>query len=306
MDDNEHQPAYAAHVVVHQVLAAAGVASLVIKGPATARLLYPGEGRWSNDADVLVAPDDVAAAGAALRKAGFRPVEEGFRQQEIATHALTWRPPPGLPPSEVDLHHQVTGMSSPPQRQWQTLWGRRVEARLQGHRVWLCDPTATALLVVLHDVRNGHHGGKSSQDFERALARLSPGEWEAVFSLAEELGALPALTTGLRSDPRGTAVVERLAPHVATDLEWEVRAAAGDSAAVRLVEWRQQPWAARVRLLGGELLPSPAFMRASWPAARRGRLGLLLAHVQRWTGLARRLPRTYRDLRRARSRHRSD
>src|SRR6266513_174398 len=53
-------------------LAGGGVRALLLKGPATVVWLYDNEhGRSYVDTDVLVSPDDLASAGAVLRRLGF-------------------------------------------------------------------------------------------------------------------------------------------------------------------------------------------------------------------------------------------
>lgn len=89
-------------------LAAAGVRTLVLKGPLQARRLHGDVGfRSSNDVDLLVRPEEFAAAAQALAPLGYA-VEESVPVRSHGLpdlHAVLRSPAAGLP--RIDLHWRV-------------------------------------------------------------------------------------------------------------------------------------------------------------------------------------------------------
>ena len=72
-------------------LARAGVRATVVKGMHTAHTLFPDPGtRPMSDVDLVVAPDEIAAAEGALAAAGFVRRGEGYQRRPY--HA-DWTPP---------------------------------------------------------------------------------------------------------------------------------------------------------------------------------------------------------------------
>jgi hypothetical protein len=89
--------------VVVDALEAAGIPSVLLKGPALARTLYPDPAlRQSVDIDVLVQPGDVIAAEAALEGLGYvSPMKEFHVSQHTYHHQVFEPPGNGMP---VELH----------------------------------------------------------------------------------------------------------------------------------------------------------------------------------------------------------
>jgi hypothetical protein len=153
------------------VLADAGVPALAVKGLALA-VLSAGrvDARGAGDVDLLIAPEDLAAAHRALTAAGWS-LEEGgrvepgtwaFRHVNRWGNALTYRGN-GAP---VDLHWrlEVTPGAYPSARE---LWSRRVEVSLGTGTV----PTLGAADALRHSA--GHREGWYLQRTLVDLRRLA-------------------------------------------------------------------------------------------------------------------------------------
>src|SRR3954463_13466769 len=91
-----------------KALRAEGVRPLLLKGPAVARWLYAENPRRRPyvDVDLLVAPDERAAAERALAALGYDRPARTWRAEE-PPHAMEWaRPSDG---AVVDLHRTLHG-----------------------------------------------------------------------------------------------------------------------------------------------------------------------------------------------------
>ncbi len=278
-------------VEVVSALTARDVRSLVLKGPAFARWLYDNPSdRTFGDLDLLVAPDDVGTARSALAGLGFEPLPAGTHAHE-RTHDERWLRG-GARPVAVELHHTLPLVGCPPA----TLWARFSEgaSTLEVSRgsVETPGPAASALLVAMHAAWHHHGAAKPREDLARALLRVDLPTWRAAASLARELDAEAAFVAGLGRVGGGHELIDELGlgdvpiprhlrllggtrPHTAAGIE-----ALLSTPGVR----------ARVQLVAVKLVPSPGFMRAAYPLARRSRRGLAASYLWRPLDLLLHLP----------------
>lgn len=257
------------------------VRSVLLKGPALAAWLYDdGSVRHYADCDLLVAPDQVGAAEAALRRLEFHELPLEAAPGLGLPHARHWlRHSDG---AKVDLHRTVAGVEAAPAKAWTVLAARTVPMAVARARVAALDIPARALVVALHAAQHGTVQLKPLEDLRRALERAPIEVWRQAATIADELDARPAFARGLRLDPRGDALAGELhlgSPRLA---DWAARP--GSSARLAL-GFERLAHAVGVRrkvvLMARELLPSPSHMRWWSPLARRGRRGLLAAYVMR-------------------------
>ncbi len=98
--------------------AAAGIETLVLKGPVLAAWLYPGEIRPYGDADLMVAPRDWEAAVAILERLGFAdhlgPLAHPRMESFASTAFLRGE-------DNLDLHCVLHGLDGAPERVWAAL-----------------------------------------------------------------------------------------------------------------------------------------------------------------------------------------
>lgn len=296
-DPAERARQFAYRVKTAEVVSAlqdSNVRPVVLKGLASAQLLYPDDDRQqSTDIDLMVSPHERERARDVLRRIGY---EQTFvpRDDPIgrAIHAETWRRPSDS--SWVDLHLTLPETQCPPEVSWRVLAGHLVPFELQRVSALALDPPASALLAALHAAHHGPTGPVTEQDLRRALELLKPAEWQEAADLARRLGALEAFGEGLGTLEEGR------------QLAWELGAVTRLSVRRRLL-WASAPWGAvvlddlarssprRWPAVSARLLaPSPRALRDSSSLARRGGVGLALAYAFRPIALARKLPSAVR------------
>jgi hypothetical protein len=269
-----------------------GVEPIVLRGPTIAGLLYADAPRSYDDVDLLVSEHDLAAVERTLRAVGFE-----LTSRDV--HAAPWiRPSDGM---NLDVHTTLVGVGAPPSDVWRELARYRRPLRLARGAVDGLAPPAVALGVALHAAQHGIDGKKALEDLARAIERLSNVDWSEAAALAERLEASPAFATGLRLLPVGDRLAEELGLPQAGSRELALRAGSAPPTALGFWRLAETPGAgAKARLLAHELAPSAAFMRAMYPLARRGPIGLAFAYVWRPLMLAAQVGPGFRAWRRAR------
>lgn len=281
---------------ITQELARSGIDSILLKGPAITRWLYPdGKPRPYGDADVMVSPANWQKARRMLAQLGFEKdlgplAHPGM--DSIASEAWV------RDGQNVDLHCTLWGLGVVPDKAWEALSRNNRWIELQGARVRILAPEAQALLLATHAASHGD--GWAVTDLERGMGMLPLDLWRRAGTLAVELGALPAFAAGMGLVPSGRQLMRQLGlpdtPLPEASLRaWRVPMSMG------LEQLAQTPGiSAKATMLWRELLPTPAFMRWWTPLARRGNPGLALAYLWRVVWACRHAYPAYRAWRRAR------
>jgi len=278
---------------------AAGIESLVLKGPVLAEWLYPGEVRPYGDADLMVAPGNWPAAVEILSELGFsdhlgpmaHPRMESFASTAFLRDA-----------DNLDLHCTLHGLDGDPERIWSAFSATAERQTIGGAELRVPSRPALLLHVGLHAAH--HARGKTLEDLRRAIARAGEQLWQQALGLAEDLDGVPTFATGLRLLPEGAELARRLG------IGEQVRSQRHDVSFERVptaegLDALLQPGAStgeRVRTVFDEFFPRPEFMRWWSPLARRGRAGLIASYPWRWLWLLFNVPRGLLAVRRARRR----
>jgi hypothetical protein len=286
-------------------LAAAGVPSVVLKGPGIAGWLYAGDGsRLYGDTDLLVRAADWERAMEVLAGIGFADALGALAHPRMESGSgYPWtRPSDG---AEVDLHRSLFGIGAGPDQVWEAFSEGAERKPIGGAEVALPPHPARLLHIALHAVQHAGEVPKAMIDLERAIERALREEWVEARQLAERLDAAPTFAAGLSLTPSG----RELAATIDAVAAGPARAAALRLERVPLAEGFEEladaPGArAKLALLARELFPNPAFMRWWSPLACRGRGGLVAAYAWRPLWLAWRAVPGYRAWRRARRRDR--
>jgi hypothetical protein len=267
---------------VISALHAAGIPSILLKGPSIARWLYPTGGRSYGDTDLLVRGGDFATAEAILRRLRFVYIMDGWAGAEHMPHevARCYVRPGG----NVDLHRSLPHVPVAPGVVWETLSAQTVTLVLGGVETTVLDTTALALHVVLHAAQHAlsKHTG---EDLRRAVSALPADEWVGVAALAVRLGVEDLLAMGLRMDPGGEAVAQALGlpdPAAEDSPAWMAYAPRGAGGLDMLAA--APTLAAKLRRVRWTLLPSPSKVRYASQGTRRA---LPAAYCSWWAGLAR-------------------
>lgn len=261
---------------IFTALHAAGIDAVLLKGPVLARWLYAdGAPRGYGDVDVLVAPGQRAAADAVLSGLGYRHGSRGV--------------------DEVDLHETIPGIGAHPRDAWPRLWAGAEPFTLGGVQARALGRPALALHVALHLAWHGPEP-KPLSDLERALRVAPESVWRDAALLAEDLGATDGLVTGLGLLPEGRALRERLGLPLLQTARARLGFEAAAPGSLRLADLEQGAGPrAKARVVRRALLPPAADMRVRYPLARRGRRGLLAAHLGRLVRRTAELPATLRS-----------
>jgi hypothetical protein len=257
-----------------------GVQSILLKGPSIARWLYAdGSPRSYIDSDLLVPPERQSLAEAVLAELGFESVlaDEDTPGWQLAAHL--WMRPDG---TQVDLHRTLVGIDAAPATVWKVLSTESRPMCVGGLTVEVLSRSAIAFHIALHAAQHGRADTARLEDLDRALSALGSEEWRDAAALSERLDAVPAFSTGLRLIPAGAELAARLDLPVAASTEASLRARNAPRGALGLEELaRVRGLRAKLGLIARNMVPSPRFMRAWSPLARRGRIGLAAAYVWR-------------------------
>ncbi len=189
----------------------AGLEPILIKGPATAALLYPGETRPYADADLLVDPALRPAAQRVLTELGYDAELEDDDVPEYHRdmwHAQPWRR--STDGARVDLHAHLMECTQDPTEGWAVLSEHTAALTLCGTPVTTLDAPGQALVTALHLAHHGATGDKPSQDLDRAVRTFDEGAWRTAHQLSVRLGAAGSFALGLRLTPQGTRLAETL------------------------------------------------------------------------------------------------
>lgn len=285
-----------------RALEADAIPVLLLKGPVIVRWLYgsAGEKRGYRDVDLLVPRPQAELAVEVLRRHGFEYMFRSSLEQGASEHARVLVSSPERSPADsvlgarsvaVDLHHTLHGVRVSPEEVWEVIHAGAEAMTILDTEVPIPGEAARALHVALHAGAQGAYTGHPVEDLRRALDLVGDEVWREAARLAERLDAVPLFATGLSMEPRGRAVVERLAIPSTGDVDSRLRAGAAPALSFGLTRLRATKGIrAKASLIFRELVPTPAFMRIWSPLARRGDLGLVLAYAYRPLWLAVKLP----------------
>jgi hypothetical protein len=279
--------------VVLRALALAGVEAILLKGPSTVRWLYRDDPRGYQDCDLLVAPQAVDAAERVLSDLGYRPtIERGKMPIWWREHSVEWvHPELAL----VDLHHSLKGVGVDEHRLWEVLRDETETMVVAGHPATVLSLPARALQLALNRAGDGYDNG----DVARAVDRADRGVWERATTLAREIDATAALATGLRLVAPGDVLADSLELPRPRSVGTAIRVGHVRREALTVDRLANAGVLRRATIVGRKLVPPPTFMRHWSPRARRGRMGLLIAYLERLVWVARGAPTAIRVWRRA-------
>jgi hypothetical protein len=284
---------------ISRAMRGAGVRAIVLKGPATRHWLYePMAPRLSLDVDLLLSWGQLEQAERALDLIGYRFLGIDAVGPD-RPHCRIWEHPSGM---MLELHRRIAGIGLDCEAAWERLSRETETLEVAGTPVEVLSAPARALHLALHAAQHGEAFDKTLLDLKTALERLPDNTWMSAARLAEELDAEAAFVAGLRLDPAGETLVERMElkprPTMPTEVILRARSAPVMSEGIewmsRLTPWKKALFALR------HVVPPAGYMRVWSPRARRSRFGLALAYLWRPVWLATHLAPALRTWRRAR------
>jgi hypothetical protein len=265
-----------------------GIDTLVLKGPALAEWLYPGEVRPYGDSDIMVAPGDWDQAVTVLNRLGFSDYLGPMAHPRMESFSGTCfaRDDKG-----VDLHCALDGLEGDREAIWVSLLAGSESQLIGGAELLVPGRPALLMHVGLHAAH--HVKGKPIEDLRRAITHADERLWRQALELARDFDGLPAFASGLRLLPEGVELTRRLGLEDVRSPLHELRKEAVpmaegiDALLSPGIGVRQ-----RLAMLVKELFPRPEFMRWWSPdLANRGRFGLTAAYLVRIIWLVAHLPR---------------
>jgi hypothetical protein len=285
-------------VEVTEAFVGRDVDTILLKGPTLTHWLGLRAARRYVDCDLLVEPAAYARAEEVLERLGFvRYLGEADLGELAKPPAWTWI----RDPLYVDLHRTLAGVEAGPEALWQALTPHRERLRLARRDLAVLDRPATAFVLALHA---SHHGAAVEAplgDLELGLEGFEREVWEEAARLASAVDATAAFAAGLRLVPAGAALADELDLRGRGSVGLALSTASAPPQAFALEQLAVQPGTrAKARFVAGRLVPSPAWMRANYPFARRGRAGLAVAHGWRLLSAPVRFVPSVRAWRRAR------
>jgi putative nucleotidyltransferase-like protein len=259
----------------------AGIRSILLKGASFDRWLYDErEPRMYGDVDLLVAGRAFEYAGTILERLGYRERAEELAPTHV-DHAKLWlRTRDGM---HVDLHRTLVGIEAEPEKVWAVLTEQTERMEIGGGELEVLAEPARALQVALHaTVHAVDDEPKPLLDLSRALERASPGTWEAAAALARRLDAEGAFAAGLEMVSDGRELAARLELTSERSIETAMFAESVPYSSWTVNRLANTPGVLpKLRIALRRVFPEPDFMRAWYPIARRGRLGLALSYPRR-------------------------
>jgi hypothetical protein len=268
---------------VFDAFAARGVESLLLKGPALARMLYgPGEHRGYSDVDLLVAPGDLPRARQALLGIGYSKSDFGLDDVAGILHAETWSHTDGARVgARVDLHWRLPGCEAPAGDAWRALSARRTWIDFKGRNTAVLAREGLALHLATHAAQHGTGDLKAMADLARGIERWDIELWRSAARVAEDVEGTQAFAAGLRLLPGGAELALELGLPDTDDLTWAIRHLDTRPRGTFHLRALAQAQGASERLdvLRRSLLPSRKWVVSHHPWAAASRPRLLAAYV---------------------------
>ena len=211
-----------------EAFAGENIEALLLKGAALARLLYdaPEQRRYA-DVDVLVAPDQLPAARAALIELGYQNASAQVAVDDIGgvLHGESWLaiPAGARYPVVVDLHLELAGAKAPAADVWKALKARSTLIEVAGRPLPGLDRAGSAMHLATHAAQHGDVYAKGRRELVRGLDRWPMDVWHEAARLAAEIDATEAFAAGLRLVPPGAKRAETLGLPSTSRLDWELR-----------------------------------------------------------------------------------
>lgn len=286
-------------IELHDALAAAGIPSILLKGPAIATWLYADdELRAYGDSDFLVRYRDWDRAAEVLASLGFAPQWGPMAHPNLGYYdSFAFK---RGPLDTVDLHATLSGLRADFDSVWRVLGAAPDTQRVLYADLPVLALPARTMHLALHAAQHYGHEGYPMLDLERGLRSLPTELWRQAMDVAASLDGLNAFGSGLRLLPAGRGMAQRIGVPVDISIQTRLREGSVPLAQGLYTVARTPGVQAKLVLLRHELFPRPSFMRWWSPLARRGRRGLVASYAWRPVWLLARLPAAVRELMRAR------
>ena len=267
-------------VRAHDVLAAADIPHLFIKGPTTADWLYEPP-RSFCDVDVLIPRTQLTNAVRALDEQGVAtPDLQDFGEGGLHAHTLI-----ASDGSQLDVHVSLPMVPidrRDPDRTWRVVSPHASHFEAPGSQgLPALDEAGRCLTLALHHA--SRRLAQSTEDLRRAVAMAAPMSWQVAKNLARDLGVAEVVEVALadidgREIPDTVTLSGRLAAR-------SLRLGSGGPRS-RILMLRTAPRREVPRLLFREAFPSRGYLALTgWPTDTPR--NVLHSHAARWLRILR-------------------
>lgn len=176
-----------------------GIDALPVKGPTLAALAYRDLSlRLYEDLDVLVHRRDVSAASQALAELGFTPTKTFADSRDSLIpethHAAFLNASTGVP---LELHWSLSHKTIAKEWLEDLWWTQRRDVDLGGTTIRTLASELLVLYLCMHGAKHSWARIGWLCDLHRTLRRFDNIEWDVVWEVARDSGALRMVTTGL-------------------------------------------------------------------------------------------------------------
>jgi Uncharacterised nucleotidyltransferase len=269
---------------VAAAFAADEIETIVLKGPALATWLYPGEVRSYSDSDLMVAPDQRAHAVRVLDRLGFAEYRSWMPDPLSLDQGGTAFTRNGF---IVDLHCVLPGLDGDPSAIWASLLSKTERQFIGGAQLRVFDRHNLLLHVALHAAHHATHAeSKPRHDLYRAIHCATEQEWRCAWERAQIYNGVTAFVAGLQLLPEGRLLAQQLGVSSARSFRYALRCE--DNVIAEEMSALLSSDASVMKKLTtvlSEIFPHPEYMRWRSKLARRGVIGLATAYAWRpiWT-----------------------
>jgi Uncharacterised nucleotidyltransferase len=239
-----------------------GVPAIVLKGPATARVLYENDDRFYGDADILIEQEHRQLAASVLRDLGFTETLPATRLKRWVARQTEGKDRGFYRESDgvgIELHRsfhlvpQATNLHG-------VLAEHQDHMTVAGASVAVPNRAAVGLLCLLHaqgSTLDGRAGDRLANDVHRAIEQLTPDEWTEAAEIARQLKAdayCVAALNELGGEP-GAELARQLFPGVRPDRWLTTHLRTGSLTAFKRVNFRSRTWKSRAVWCLTRILP---------------------------------------------------
>jgi hypothetical protein len=239
-----------------------GIHAILLKGPATARVLYQHDERFYCDADILVAPQQRGLAGAVLEELGFAESAPTTSIKRWTARQMEGKDRTFVRLSDrvsVELHRSFHLMPIATDF-YRVLAAHQEVITLAGASLAVPNRAAVGLLCLLHAKTASLEGAPTQRlrsDLLRAIEQLTDEEWDEAAAIAREVGAESYCVAVLieQGGLTGPALAHRLFPGIRADRLLTAHLRTGSVMAYKSINFKHRTWKSRLVWCLTRLLP---------------------------------------------------
>lgn len=289
MDLRSQESVLLSAALVSRVSAEAAVRILLIKGPAAVQVGSKREGD-SSDLDVLVESGGFERVVRGLSELGWKERantdEDGHPIHSLTMFHSSW-------PTDIDIHFSYPGFNKEIDEYFPVLWAHRKHLTMASRPVIGLDLACATMIQALHALREPTVP-KNIAELDFLLRDAEKPQWDEIFKVANETGALAALQPYLEA--AYVEAQEVIFPPVSA--QWINRTLVSSPGVHRLLNLSSAPWRLRFKLIIRGIFPSDRLLEGNnLELIGATRMEIMRARFTRWVSFITALPSVLREYR---------